>query len=185
MRGRLTEQKLTDYALNELPPDERRYTENMLAVSEECRNDVYQTLELAEMLKEGFQAEADAQKLELSEEQRARLLDVPAWHWGGFFQKAAAVLLLTVGTAFVATRPGFWEKSGASAGQLASAGPAVQRMVTGVQDKGLARTVEEFRTRLEATVVPVTAAEWQFVAQPAVCTPPVWEDSSLPEIAEM
>ena len=50
MRGRLTEQDLTDYALNELPPDERLYVESMLGVSEECRNDVVQMLELSEML---------------------------------------------------------------------------------------------------------------------------------------
>jgi anti-sigma factor RsiW len=47
MRGRLTEQDLTDYALNELPPDERLYTESMLAVSEECRDDIYRMLELS------------------------------------------------------------------------------------------------------------------------------------------
>ena len=55
MRGRLTEQDLTDYALNELPPDERLYVESMLGVSEECRNDIYQMLELSELLKEGME----------------------------------------------------------------------------------------------------------------------------------
>ncbi len=55
MRGKITDQDLTDYALNELPPNERLYVESMLGVSEECRGDVYQMLDLGEMLKEGFE----------------------------------------------------------------------------------------------------------------------------------
>jgi anti-sigma factor RsiW len=185
MRGRLTEQDLTDYALNELPPDERLYVESMLGISEECRNDVYQMLELGELLKEGLERD-DADVITLNAEQRAKVLDVPAWHWRGILQKAAAILLLSTGATFVATRPGFWDKRGVSAEKLASAGQAVQGMVADVQEKGFARSVEEFRSRLEkissaATVEP----EWQFAAQPAICTPPVWIDMPLPEIAEM
>ena len=184
MRGRLTPQDLTDYALNELPPDERLYVESMLGVSEECRHDVYQMLEFGELLKEGLQCH-DSEVLTLSAEQRAKVLNVPAWHWRGILQKAAAILLLSVGTAFIATRPGFWDKSGAAADKLASAGHAVQGMVADVQEKGFARSVEEFRSRLEKISVPVLETEWQFAAQPAVCTPPVWIDMPLPEIAEM
>ena len=186
MRGRLTPQDLTDYALNELPPDERLYVESMLGVSEECRNDVYQMLELSELLKDGIERN-DSDELTLNAEQRAKVLDVPAWHWRGLLQKAAAILLLSAGTAFVATRPGFWDKRGAAADTLASAGRAVQGMVADVQEKGFARSVEEFRSRLEKISVPApeTTPEWQFAAQPAVCTPPVWIDMPLPEIAEM
>jgi len=183
MRGRLTEQDLTDYALNELPPDERLYVESMLGVSEECRNDVYQMLELGEMLKDGMERE-DADVFMLNAEQRARVLEVPTWHWPGFLQKAAAILLLAAGTAFIATRPGFWSRSGAAADSIASAGQAVQGMVADVQEKGFARSVEEFRNRLEKISTSTTETEWQFAAQPAVCTPPVWIDP-LPEIAEM
>ena len=184
MRGRLTPQDLTDYALNELPPDERLYVESMLGVSEECRNDVYQMLELGELLKEGMKCN-DSDALTLSDEQRAKVLNVPAWHWRGILQKAAAILLLSTGTAFIATRPGFWDKSGAAADKLASAGHAVQGMVADVQEKGFARSVEEFRSRLEKISAPMLETEWQFAAQPAVCTPPVWIDMALPEIAEM
>jgi len=186
MRGRLTDQDLTDYALNELPPDERLYVESMLGVSEECRHDVVQMLELSEMLKEGIQRD-DADLLTLNAEQRAKVLDVPAWHWRGFFQKAAAILLLSAGTAFIATRPGVLEKSGLAVGHLASAGQAVQGIVADVQEKGFARSVEEFASRLQQRAgqqVSDTVPEWQFAAQPAVCTPPVWIDP-LPEIAEM
>jgi anti-sigma factor RsiW len=184
MRGRLTPQDLTDYALNELPPDERLYVESMLGLSEECRNDIYQMLELSELLKEGME-QSDSDVLSLNAEQRAKVLDVPAWHWRGFLQKAAAILLLSAGTAFIATRPGFWEKSGAAADRLASAGHAVQGMVAEVQEKGFARSVEEFRSRLEKLSGTAMETEWQFAAQPAVCTPPVWIDMPLPEIAEM
>ena len=184
MRGRLTDQDLTDYALNELPPDERLYVESMLGVSEECRHDVVQMLELSELLKEGMER-SDSDELTLNAEQRAKVLDVPAWHWRGILQKAAAILLLSVGTAFIATRPGFWEKGGAAADRLASVGPAVQGMFAEVQEKGFARSVEEFRSRLEKLSGQVAETEWQFAAQPAVCTPPVWIDMPMPEIGEM
>jgi|GEM_PF-753316 len=188
MRGRLTDQDLTDYALNELPPDERLYVESMLGVSEECRHDVVQMLELGEMLKTGLQRE-DSDVLTLNAEQRAKVLDVPAWHWRGLFQRAAAILLLAAGTAYTATRPGFREKSGAAVGHLASAGQAVQGLVADVQEKGFARSVEEFASRLQQRGGQVadavsTASDWQFAAQPAICTPPVWIDP-LPEVAEM
>ena len=188
MRGRLTDQDLTDYALNELPPDERLYVESMLGVSEECRHDVVQMLELGEMLKDGIRRE-DSDVFTLNAEQRAKVLAVPAWHWRGFLQKAAAILLLAAGTAYTATRPGFWQKGSAAVGQLASAGQAVQGIVADVQEKGFARSVEEFASRLQQRAGQVadagsTAPDWQFAAQPAICTPPVWIDP-LPEIAEM
>ena len=180
----MTPQDLTDYALNELPPDERLYVESMLGVSEECRNDIVQMLDLSELLKEGME-QTDSDELTLNAEQRAKVLEVPAWHWRGFLQKAAAILLLAAGTAFIATRPGFWDRSGAAADRLASAGQAVQGMVAEVQELGFARSVEEFRSRLEKISIPAVETEWQFAAQPAVCTPPVWVDMPMPEIAEM
>jgi hypothetical protein len=118
----------------------------------------------------------------------ARTQRTSAWHWRGFLQKAAAILLLSTGTAFIATRPGFWDRSGAAADRLASAGHAVHGMVADVQEKGFARSVEEFRSRLEklsSQVAETSEIEWQFAAQPAVCTPPVWVDMPMPEIAEM
>jgi anti-sigma factor RsiW len=187
MRGRLTDQDLTDYALNELPPDERLYVESMLGVSEECRNDIYQMLELSEMLKDGME-QIESDDLILNAEQRAKVLDVPAWHWRGLLQKAAAILMLSAGTAFIATRPGILPKGGSAVDGLASAGLAMQGMVAEVQEKGFARSVEEFRTRLEklsGQLAENTEGDWQFAAQPAVCTPPVWIDMPMPEIAEM
>jgi anti-sigma factor RsiW len=73
----LSDQDLTDYALNELGPEERLYVESMLAVSEECRNDVYEMIDLAMLIEKGFdRQDAKAQTVELTTEQRAKLLDV-------------------------------------------------------------------------------------------------------------
>ncbi len=41
MRGKISDQDLTDYALNELQPESGSIVESMLAVSEECRHDIY------------------------------------------------------------------------------------------------------------------------------------------------
>ena len=55
MRGKITDQDLTNYALNDgLEPSERLYVESMLAVSEECRNDVYQMIDVATLLEKSF-----------------------------------------------------------------------------------------------------------------------------------
>jgi anti-sigma factor RsiW len=186
MRGRLKEQDLTDYALNELPPDERIYVESMLGLSEECRNDVYEMLELSEMLKDGMQRTDEADSLVLSDEQRCKVLAVPAWNWRATLQKAAAILLLASGTAFTATRPGVWQRGGVAVDSLASASHAVQGMVADAQEMGFARSVEEFRSRLENVANHTAENEWQFASEPAVCTPPVWTmDEPLPEVADM
>ena len=77
MRSQLSDQDLTDYALNELGPEERLYVESMLAVSEECRNDVYEMIDVAMLIEQGFERQdAKAPTLELNAEQRVKLLDV-------------------------------------------------------------------------------------------------------------
>ena len=65
---------MTDYALDELDAPDRLYVESMLAVSEECRNDVYNIIDLAQTLEEGYEREAGAGViLCLKPEQRAHL----------------------------------------------------------------------------------------------------------------
>jgi len=186
MRGKITDQDLTDYALNELPPNERLYVESMLGVSEECRGDVYQMLDLGEMLKEGF--EEDERKDEqgaallLNEEQRAKVLDVPRFNWMHFFRQAAAIALLAGGTAFVASRPGFWGPRGAI-DQFAGA-------VSEVSGQGYASNVDELTQRQlahTATGAP-DSDEMQFVMTgPAECTPPaVLSDMTpMPDVVGM
>jgi anti-sigma factor RsiW len=184
MRGKVTDQDLTNYALNELSPDERLYVESMLAVSEECRHDVYQMLEVGEMLKEGFEEDEFGADLLLKDEQRERVLEVPRFHWGGFFQRAAAIALLAAGTAYTMTRPGLWQERGA-AGQIATAGEAMGNLVAEVQNNGFARTAEEMTARLLQASMPADPTDLQFVAAPAVCTPPIFDMTAMPDVAEM
>jgi hypothetical protein len=184
MRGKVTDQDLTNYALNELSPEERLYVESMLAVSEECRHDVYQMLEVGEMLKEGFEEDEFGADLLLNTEQREKVLEVPRFHWSGFFQRAAAIALLAAGTGYTMTRPGLWQSRGA-AGQIATAGEAMGNLVAGVQNNGFARTAEEVTARLLKASKPAETTEFQFVAAPAVCTPPIFDMPPMPEVAEM
>ncbi len=186
MRGKVSDQDLTDYALNELPPNERLYVESMLGISEECRNDVYRMLDLSEMLKEGLELEEDP-SFTLDAEQRDRVLAVPAWTWSGFARRAAAVALLAAGVNFAVTRPAFWQEGG-TVDKLATASQAVQTLVGDVQEKDLVKIAQEFSARIQAASLNATSsnAEFQFVSAPAVCTPPVWVDvPAISEIGEM
>ena len=187
MRGKVTDQDLTNYALNELRADERLYVESMLAVSEECRHDVYQMLDLSELLREGCEAEAEAApSFILDDERRAKVLAVPHWHWRVLIQRAAAVLLLAYGTAYMISRPSFWREGG-TADKLVSATQAVQTLADDIQTKSFAQTAAEFTARIQQSVpLGPERTDWQFVATPAVCTPPVWSDMpAIQEIAEM
>jgi hypothetical protein len=188
MRGKVTDQDLTDYAMNELPPNERLYVESMLGVSEECRADVYQMLDLGEMLKEGFEAnerkdEAGAALL-LNDEQRAKVLTVPRWNLMAFFRQAAAIALLAAGTAYAVTRPTFWQEGGAGT-KLVDGVQKIDSLVAEVNEKGLPRSAQELTERLKsfgASISNSEGSEWPFgemVLTPAVCTPP------MPPVAEM
>ena len=88
MKGKLSQQDLTDYALNELGPNERLYAESLLAVSEEYRNDICENIDLALMIEEGFEIEEEKMPAILTESQRQRVLDVELPN--RFFQRAAA-----------------------------------------------------------------------------------------------
>jgi hypothetical protein len=169
--------------------EERLYVESMLAVSEECRHDVYQMLELGEMLKEGFEEDEAGAEILLNDEQRERVLEVPRFHWRGFFQRAAAVALLAAGAAYTATQTNLWKQGGA-AGQIATAsqaaGETVGSLVADVRDNGFARTAEEVTARLLKASMPADGAEFQFVAAPAVCTPPLLDSiAQMPDVVEM
>ena len=174
-----------DYALNELRPDERFYVESMLAVSDECRHDVYRTLDLSEMLKEGFEQEEDAKSILLNDEQRCKVLAVPRWHWRGVLQKVAAVALVAAGSAYAVKHPGIWQ-NGAAAERLGKAGQAVQVMVADMQNKGLAKSAEEFTSRILGAAKASDGTELQFISAPAVCTPPTLLDMpAMPDVMDM
>jgi anti-sigma factor RsiW len=186
MRGKLSDQDLTDYALNELPPDERLYVESMLAVSEECREDVYRMLDLGEMLKEGLELEEDP-TFTLDESQRNRVLDVPSWTWTGAIRRVAAVAILVAGVSYVVTSPGVWNQGG-TVDKLADAGQAVQSLVGNLQINDSSKSAEEFVARLKAAAssvapsIELTSGEFEL----AECTPlPVAQMPVMPDIVEM
>ena len=112
MRGQIADQDLTNYALNELQPEERFYVESMLAVREECRNDVYEMIELSQMMEEGFEAQEEmASPYTLTAEQRQALMEVrvaPRW------MPIAAGLAAAACAAFAVTHPNLWKLDGSA-----------------------------------------------------------------------
>jgi len=76
MTAEISEQDLTDYALNELGPEERIYVETMLGGSEPARENVYRIIDLAMMLDEGFDKQQSREPAVLTLEQRRALMNV-------------------------------------------------------------------------------------------------------------
>jgi anti-sigma factor RsiW len=76
MKAKVSEQDLTDYALNELGPEERIYVETVLAGSEEAREDVYAMIDLAMTLEAGFDRQERRAPAELTTEQHQALMTV-------------------------------------------------------------------------------------------------------------
>ena len=73
MRGKITDQDLTNYALNDgLEPSERLYVESMLAISEECRQDIYRNIEMSQMLETGFERLHGAAPMLTAEQREAQ-----------------------------------------------------------------------------------------------------------------
>ncbi len=173
MRGSISDQDLTDYALNELQPEERLYLESILAVSEACREDIYQMIEFGEMLEESFELDEEkAPVLALSDAQRESLVQfrpaIPIW------ECAAAMLGLAASTVFVLTHPGFWQ-IGDPAGKAAQ--------VSNQMSKIVAAAVAPDRLNFAAPLANIAAfaedsANWlpsaSDVFDPMVCTPPSW-----------
>ncbi len=70
MKTTIPEQYLTDYALNELGPEERIYVEALLSASEESREEVCQMIDLAMLLNVGFEQEEDFAEVSLTDAQK-------------------------------------------------------------------------------------------------------------------
>lgn len=173
MRGKLSDQDLTDYALNELEAHERLYVESMLAVSLECRADVYEMLEMGQLLDEGFERDVvRVGSVGLTDEQRARVLEVRMDVVPTFF-RAAAVLAAAACTAFALTQPGFLP-SGGTAAHVAEVSREVASVVTHavapMQTASMAASFDSLRALVEEKRkwIPDTAS--------SVCTPPQWLD---------
>lgn len=184
MRGKITDQDLTDYALNELGAGERLYVESMLSVSEECLNDVYQMLEMSEMLKDGFEAEEDSASLLLNDEQRIKVLTVPRWQWRGLLQRAAAIALLLAGAGYAVKHPEVLHK-GIAVRKAASASELTTGNAIDAGNKGFAKSAEEYIAARMQAAKPQEGADFQFVVAPAICTPPIFDMSVVSDVLDM
>jgi hypothetical protein len=184
MRGRISDQDLTDYALNELQPEERLYIESILAVSEECRNDIYEMIEMSQLLEEGFEREEAKLPAMLTGEQRSMLLSEP--RGSNPFQKAAAVLGLAACTAFAITQPGLWNVE-EHAGTMANVSTQMTKMVA----QAVGPDSAEFNTSF-ATLRSFAedSRNWlpSEVSSDAltICTPPSWlEQAQMTAFSEV
>jgi len=110
VRSELAEQDLTDYALNELADDQRLYVESMLAVSDECRSDVYEMIDMAMLLEKGFEREAAKIEGELTAEQREKLIAFKPRP--RYVETIAGILAAAAAVAFALSHPGLWHVNG-------------------------------------------------------------------------
>ena len=170
MRGRISDQDLTDYALNELQPEERLYVESILAISEECRNDVYEMIEVGQLLEEGFEVQDEEPAVLLTGQQHSELLQfrrtMPAW------QKVAAVLALSAGTAFTIAHPGFWRVEDAG-GKVAHVSTQMSKMVVeAIHSEGVDLSGPIANMRVFSEESPGWLPVASEVIEQTVCTPP-------------
>jgi hypothetical protein len=126
VRSEISDQDLTDYALNELDPEHRIYVESMLAVSEECRNDVYAMIDVAMLLEKGFERESARLSEALTSDQREKLITFKPRP--RYFETAAALLSVAAAVAFAISHPALWQMKG-SAQQVARVSTQVSRHV--------------------------------------------------------
>jgi hypothetical protein len=110
LRAQISDQDLTDYALNELQPEQRIYVESMLAVSEECRHDVYEMIDVAMLLEQGFERESANVVGELTAEQREKLIAFKPRP--RYFEISAAILAAAAAVAVVLSHPALWHVPG-------------------------------------------------------------------------
>lgn len=190
MRGSLSDQDLTDYALNELQPEERLYVESMLAVSEECRHDVYQMIELTQMLEAGFEADAaKAPDYSLTGDQREKLVQfrrsTPLLH------RAASIVALAACTAFVITHPAFLQMSD-PAGKVAQVSSQMSKIVASAvapDSKAFSMPLANIAAFAEDTAsswLPAAASAASDALEPIVCTPPsLLENAQVPSLGDM
>jgi anti-sigma factor RsiW len=182
MRGKITDQDLTNYALNDgLEPSERLYVESMLAISEECRQDIYRNIEMSQMLETGFERLHGAAAPMLTSEQRMALLNPPTRLFGRHtLHRAAAVLAMAACAALALANPNLWrmENHRRSLAQMSSqVSQMMSDSITAGSDSGIAPllgmpTIESVDTLLQTTI--------DAMSQPsAICTPPTLDTSDF------
>lgn len=151
MRSKISDQDLTDYALDALDPNERLYVESMLAVSEECRNDVYEMIDMAMMLEEGFEREDNKiSSLTLTGEQREKLLTArPQSH---FIRRASVVLAAAAAVALALVTKDQWMPKGPAADRFTQVstkmGNYVVQAVSAAEGEDFVSQLASFRKQL-------------------------------------
>ena len=179
MRGKLAEQDLTDYALNELNDVDRLYVESMLAASEECRNDIVATIEMAQCLEEGFERElvfAERQDLALRNEQRLELVK-PHFTLRYAIRDVASALGLAACVAFgvVSFDRLEFPRARVAADRVAQASTkAADAMAVAVQTPekiDLGKVLSSLREMAEEGSKLMPASN-DMLPEPTICTPP-------------
>jgi hypothetical protein len=143
VRGKLSDQDLTDYALNELGPEERLYVESMLAVSEECREDVYKMIDLGLMIEESYDRVEGKTTLALTAEQRMKLLDVHLPN--RFLQRSSAALAAAAAIALAFITKDAWLPKGPTMQRITQASSYIPEYVQAVSAEG-----EDFVSQLSS-----------------------------------
>lgn len=176
MRGKLTEQDLTNYALNDgLEPRERLYVESMLGASEECRNDVYKMLDMAALLERGFDMESNRTVPRLTKAQRVELLNAkPRLEFLPFVRKAAATLSLAACVAVAVVSPD-WQL-GRHTQAVAAITTDATRMAFDAITPGN-EDISPFVTPMpldgfESTIIQTSGDSMPMPVVEAICTPP-------------
>lgn len=184
MRGTLTDQDLTNYALNDgLNSRERLYVESMLGLNEECRGDVYKLMDLGQMLEEGFEEDALLSAPSLTAEQRAHLVAPQPVRFSAmqFFRYSAATMAAAACLALVLAQPQWWGAKGTHARAMNAVTTEVARVVN-VISPSAEHDLAEWMT---ASYTDDDANDWRQVstdsmpgAMPTdetICTPPTWQ----------
>jgi hypothetical protein len=183
MRTHLSEQDRTDYALNELQPEERLYVESMLAVSEASRDDVCAMIDLAQMLEEGFESGLEGagvvSDLGLKPEQRAELIAFQ--RPGSLWHRIAGAGAAAAGLTFLFGNPGLNRVSD-SASKVAEVSTQVSRIMAAAVSPdavSLAAPLANIASFVdESGWVPAVGSAGSDMGDPMICTPPTVKDGA-------
>jgi anti-sigma factor RsiW len=191
----LSEQDRTDYALNELDPHQRMYVESMLAASEECRHDIVKTIEMAQLLEEGFERELAAGRpagITLLPDQRAELTR-PHHTLRYAVRDVISALGLAACVAFAIThfdKPHF-QPAREAAGRMAEASTkAAGAMTAAVQSPDridLAKALASLRELAGESSKLIPASNEMLDPNATICTPPtlIMESAQFAGFSEM
>jgi anti-sigma factor RsiW len=195
VRGPLTEQDLTDYALNELEPHQRLYVESMLAASEECRHDICKTIEMAQWLEQGFEREvvvSEGRDLALRSEQRTKLVQ-PQFTARYALRDVVSALGLAACVAFGLVNfdrlplPKMRIAAGHVADVSTKAADAMTAAVQSPEKLDLAKALASLRSLAEEGSRLMPVSNDLLPEPPTICTPPtlIMESVQLAPLGDM